>query len=80
MKSATPTWLLGRPDGPINLRVRSRSLLVGGLLLLACLLGALLALMAGTLSLSPRKWSMPYSGRAMAQWILSSINGAYPVP
>lgn len=52
MKSATPTWLLGRPDGPINLRVRSRSLLVGGLLLLACLLGALLALMAGTLSLS----------------------------
>ncbi|CNF69964.1 iron-enterobactin ABC transporter permease [Yersinia mollaretii] len=53
MKSATPTWLLGRPDGPINLRVRSRSLLVGGLLLLACLLGALLALMAGTLSLSP---------------------------
>lgn len=55
MKPATPTWLLGRPDGPVNLRVRSRSLMVGALLLLACLLSALLALMAGTLSLSPEQ-------------------------
>ncbi|MBW5811725.1 iron-enterobactin ABC transporter permease [Yersinia kristensenii] len=52
MKSATPPWLLGRPDGPINLRIQPRSLIVGGLLLLACLLAGLLALMVGTLPLS----------------------------
>ncbi|CNG86906.1 iron-enterobactin ABC transporter permease [Yersinia kristensenii] len=52
MKSATPLWLLGRPDGPINLRIQPRSLIVGGLLLLACLLAGLLALMVGTLPLS----------------------------
>ncbi|WP_145599885.1 iron-enterobactin ABC transporter permease [Yersinia frederiksenii] len=52
MKSATPPWLLGRPDGPINLRIQPRSLIVGGLLLLVCLLAGLLALMVGTLPLS----------------------------
>ncbi|EEP92121.1 Ferric enterobactin transport system permease protein fepG [Yersinia kristensenii ATCC 33638] len=43
---------MGRPDGPINLRIQPRSLIVGGLLLLACLLAGLLALMVGTLPLS----------------------------
>ena len=53
MKPATPPWLFGRPDGPINLRIQPRSLMVGGLLLLACLLAAMLALMVGTLPLTP---------------------------
>lgn len=52
MKPATPPWLLGRPDGPINLRIQPRSLIVGSLLLLACLLTGLLALRVGTLPLS----------------------------
>nr|CBX72484.1 hypothetical protein YEW_GP28150 [Yersinia enterocolitica W22703] len=53
MKPATPPWLFGRPDGPINLRIQPRSLMVGGLLLLACLLAVMLALMIGTLPLTP---------------------------
>lgn len=53
MKSAPTTWLLGRPGGLINLRIRPRSVIVGSLLLLVCVLAALLALMAGTLPLSP---------------------------
>ncbi|MFL4556638.1 iron-enterobactin ABC transporter permease [Yersinia kristensenii] len=52
MKSATPPWLFGRPDGPINLRIQPRSLIVGCLLLVVCLLAGLLALMVGTLPLS----------------------------
>lgn len=55
MKSVTSPWLFGHPDGAINLRIRPRSLIVCSLLLLACLLGALLALMAGTLALSPQQ-------------------------
>ncbi|WP_145491178.1 iron-enterobactin ABC transporter permease [Yersinia rohdei] len=55
MKPVTSPWLLGRPDGPINLRIQPRSVVVGSLLLLACLLAALLALMIGTLSLSPQQ-------------------------
>ncbi|CNK51165.1 iron-enterobactin ABC transporter permease [Yersinia alsatica] len=55
MKPATSLWLFGRPDGPINLRIQPRNLIVSSLLLLACLLGALLALMIGTLSLSPQQ-------------------------
>lgn len=53
MKPGTSPWLLGQPDGPINLRIQPRRLIVGCLLLLTCLLGAMLALMVGTLSLSP---------------------------
>ncbi|EKN5160457.1 iron-enterobactin ABC transporter permease [Yersinia enterocolitica] len=53
MKPATPPWLFGRPDGPINLRLQPRSLMVGGVLLLACLLMVMLALMVGTLPLTP---------------------------
>lgn len=55
MKPVTSPWLFGRPDGPINLRIQPRSVVVGSLLLLACLLAALLALMIGTLSLSPQQ-------------------------
>ncbi|MDA5523621.1 iron-enterobactin ABC transporter permease [Yersinia kristensenii] len=64
MKSATPPWLLGRPDGPINLRIQPRSLIVGGLLLLACLLAGLLALMVGTLPLSSRQVFAALFGQA----------------
>ncbi|CNK87189.1 iron-enterobactin transporter permease [Yersinia aldovae] len=56
MKPAAATaWLLGRSNGAINLRIQPRSLIVSGLLLLACLSGALLALMIGTLTLSPQQ-------------------------
>lgn len=55
MKPMTTSWQFGRSDGPINLRFQPRRLIIGGLLLLSCLMGGLLALMAGTLPLSPQQ-------------------------